>query len=159
MRLFIFCAHHSISTQKRNFLVELLQWKFYTQKNNNGKKMAKKPRVSAGVRYRPRIAYIDAVDFIHELGEAIGGTQLYTSPEEVLKHENCAFECGVYKVSVHFEEVSVPSIPYEKRDYSPYDDSLPAMCGRLILSYEKRVASFQAEIERLRAKIRTFEES
>ena len=120
--------------------------------------MAKKPRVSAGVRYQPRIAYIDAVDFIHELGEAMGGTQLYSSPKEVLKHENCAVECGVYKVSVHFEKVSIPSIPYEKRDYSPYDDSEPGVYHRLIGTYEKRVASFQAEIERLRAKIRTFEE-
>ena len=122
--------------------------------------MAKKPRVSAGGRDRPRIAYIDAVDFIHELGEAIGGTQLYCSPEQVLQHETCAHECGVYKVSIHFEEVSVPSIPFEKRDLSsPYDDSVPAMCAHLILSYGRRIASFQAEIERLQEKIRVHEET
>lgn len=55
---------------------------------------------------RPRIAYIDSVDWDYELGEALGGTVLYESPEDCKEERPCMRDggCGIYKVEVRFVE-------------------------------------------------------
>ena len=55
-------------------------------------------------RVKKITGYMDQTDFLHELGEARGGTVVYGSVDEVLEHCACAKECGVVKVSVKFEE-------------------------------------------------------
>lgn len=100
---------------------------------------------------KKRKAYIDMVDFTHELGEGLGGVRLYCSPEDLLQHETCAVECGIYQVSVEVLKVEKAPGPF---DLSPYDDSVAAVCTRLIERYKTRIASFQAEIERLQKKIK-----
>ena len=58
---------------------------------------------------RSRIAYIDATDFDHHLGEGNDPkpARLYASAALVLKGETCAKECGVYQVEVKFKKLVV----------------------------------------------------
>lgn len=52
-----------------------------------------------------KILYMDKVDFDFELGEAEGGNTVFSSEEDLLKHQPCAKECGIVKVSVELLEV------------------------------------------------------
>ena len=53
---------------------------------------------------KSRQGYMDATDFFHELGEALGGNIIYSSIEDLLENKPCAKECGVVKVGVEFLE-------------------------------------------------------
>jgi hypothetical protein len=56
-----------------------------------------------------RYAYMDKVDFEHELGEAVGGNTLYSSVKDLLNNQKCITECGVVKVKITIEEVILGS--------------------------------------------------
>jgi len=47
-----------------------------------------------------RIGYMDRTDFLHEVGEAAGGTTVYASLNDILNHCSCAIKCGVVKVKI-----------------------------------------------------------
>ena len=47
-----------------------------------------------------RIGYMDQIDFLHEVGEAAGGTTVYASVNDILNHCPCALKCGVVKVKI-----------------------------------------------------------
>jgi hypothetical protein len=51
---------------------------------------------------KPRYGYIDATDWDHELGEAMGGTKIYCSKEDILRERSCVKECGIIKVKISF---------------------------------------------------------
>ncbi len=49
---------------------------------------------------KSRIAYICGVDFQHELGEVLDGTELFSSVKSLKKHRKCWVQCGILKVKV-----------------------------------------------------------
>ncbi len=55
-------------------------------------------------RSKPKIGYMDAIDFDHELGEALGGNTIYASKEDCLAHRKCADVCGMVRVKVFFDK-------------------------------------------------------
>lgn len=63
----------------------------------------------ATLRPRERVVYMDSTDFWHEVGEASGGSKVYASIEEVLKHNSCAKECGVVSATIKYKEQVLPS--------------------------------------------------
>lgn len=52
-----------------------------------------------------KIGYMDKTDFDHELGNALGGNEIYRSIEDLKRHKRCATECGIVKVEVTLLEV------------------------------------------------------
>lgn len=51
------------------------------------------------------IGYMDLTDFECELGVALGGNVVYSSPDEVLSHRKCATVCGIVEVEVRFRRI------------------------------------------------------
>lgn len=47
-----------------------------------------------------KYGYIDLTDFVHELGEAAGGTVIYGSVDDAIRNCPCVKDCGLVKVSV-----------------------------------------------------------
>lgn len=47
-----------------------------------------------------REGYMCKVTFDHELGEALGGSRIYSSKEDLLAHHPMAKECGIVKVKI-----------------------------------------------------------
>ena len=56
-----------------------------------------------------RYAYMDKVDFDHEVGCALGGNKVYPSLKDLLENEKCVHECGIVKVKIVLEEVIMGS--------------------------------------------------
>jgi hypothetical protein len=54
------------------------------------------------------ILYMCGVDWRHELGEAAGGTPMYGSLADLVKHRKCVSECGVVRLRVTAEELDWP---------------------------------------------------
>jgi len=52
-----------------------------------------------------RTGYMCYTDFLHELGEARGGTRIYNSKEDCLAHNSCINECGMVKVKISFDKI------------------------------------------------------
>ena len=44
------------------------------------------------------------IDFDHELGEAWGGSKVYSSIEDIKEHHNCCESCGIVKVKVYYNK-------------------------------------------------------
>lgn len=57
----------------------------------------------------PRIGYMCMVDFDHELGEAMCGTKIYPSLEDLRRERSCVDECGIVKVKITRTSVVQPS--------------------------------------------------
>ena len=53
--------------------------------------------------------YMDYTDFRHELGSAPGGSRVYASVEDTLRHSFCAKKCGIAKVQVEFVSWEMPT--------------------------------------------------
>ena len=51
----------------------------------------------------PRYGYMCSITFDHELGEALGGSIIYPSIED-LKDNHIFTSCGITKVRIEFEE-------------------------------------------------------
>ncbi len=55
---------------------------------------------------RPKVGYMDTIDFEHEIGEAKGGSRIYPSPEDLRANESCVETgCGIVKVRIEVVEV------------------------------------------------------
>ena len=52
-----------------------------------------------------RIGYMCKVDFDFELGEALGGNEIFPSVEDLKEHRKCTDECGVVEVEVRLRAV------------------------------------------------------
>lgn len=52
--------------------------------------------------------YMCAIDWDWELGEAMGGTKIYSSVEDLKECHKCWEECGIVKVKVSLVEITVP---------------------------------------------------
>lgn len=63
---------------------------------------------------KSRIAYACKIDFDWELGEALGGSVLYPSIEDLKEHHSCVEDCGIVKVKVSLEEVISDGKPWGK---------------------------------------------
>lgn len=72
-------------------------------------------------RYKVRYAYMDGVDFDHEVGEAAGGNTVYATPEDLLKYQSCATGCGIYRVRITKEKEILPQ-EFLSRDSISSDD-------------------------------------
>jgi len=46
------------------------------------------------------IVYLDAVDFQHEIGEALGGNKVYPSVKDLKENNRCWDSCGVVKCKI-----------------------------------------------------------
>ena len=55
-----------------------------------------------------REGYMCKVDFEWEVGEALGGTRIYPSLEDLKENCKCVKECGIVKVRVELLEVVEP---------------------------------------------------
>jgi len=56
----------------------------------------------------PKYGYMCTTDFNWEVGEALGGTTIYPSVEDLKHHRKCVEKCGVVKVEVKLVEVVEP---------------------------------------------------
>lgn len=56
-----------------------------------------------------KIGYCCMTDFDWELGEALGGTEIYASIEDLRECRKCVDQCGIVKVRIEFEEEVEPS--------------------------------------------------
>lgn len=45
-------------------------------------------------------AFMDGTDFQEERGQPRGGNSIYATPEAVLEHRRCSFDCGVVEVEI-----------------------------------------------------------
>jgi len=52
-----------------------------------------------------KILYMCKVDYDHELGEASGGVELYSSEQDLRNSRKCVDQCGIVKVKVELVEV------------------------------------------------------
>jgi hypothetical protein len=52
-----------------------------------------------------RYGYMCATAFDWELGEALGGTRVYATIEDLKDCQPCVKQCGIVKVKVELEEV------------------------------------------------------
>jgi hypothetical protein len=62
-------------------------------------------------RWNVRYAYMDGVDFQHELSGC--ETTAYASPTSLLQHQPCADECGIFRVKVTLDHEVV------KQEFNP----------------------------------------
>jgi hypothetical protein len=53
----------------------------------------------------PILGYMCKIDWEYELGEASGGSKVYYSKKDLLKHHSCAKHCGIVKVVITFDKV------------------------------------------------------
>lgn len=56
----------------------------------------------------PKYGYMCATDFNWEVGEALGGTTVYASVEDLKHNRKCVEQCGIVKVEVKLVEVVDP---------------------------------------------------
>lgn len=68
-------------------------------------KLKKKKVVKVTKTAKTKTAYMCAVDFDWELGEAMGGVRLYPSKEDCLANRACVEACGMVKVKVTLDKV------------------------------------------------------
>jgi hypothetical protein len=47
-------------------------------------------------------AFMDGVDWQHELGAALGGNRLYPDAKDCKENRPCTRECGIVEVEVRF---------------------------------------------------------
>jgi hypothetical protein len=57
-----------------------------------------------------RYAYCCKIDFVHEIGEALGGNKLFPSVKDLLENHKCAKHCGIVRVKVTIDEVVTEGI-------------------------------------------------
>ena len=55
-----------------------------------------------------RVGYMCAIDFDHELGEAWGGSKIYSSLDDLKEHHHCWEGCGIVKVKIYHNKTVVP---------------------------------------------------
>ena len=53
----------------------------------------------------PRYGYMCLVDFKYELGEAMGGIEIYSTIKELKVKRKCVAQCGIVKVRIELEEI------------------------------------------------------
>lgn len=58
---------------------------------------------------RPRIGYMCAIDFDHELGQALGGSTIWPDVDDLKENHPCADECGIVEVKIVRTKVVQPS--------------------------------------------------
>jgi len=52
------------------------------------------------------IGYMCKIDYDYELGNALGGTKVYSSIEDLVENHECADdECGIVEVKVDLSEI------------------------------------------------------
>lgn len=51
------------------------------------------------------IGYMCRVDFVHELGAAMGGNTVYPNVEDCKKHRKCVDTCGIVEVEVRLRRI------------------------------------------------------
>ena len=54
--------------------------------------------------YKSKFGYMCRTNFLHELGEAPGGVEVYSSVKDILNHCLCAKGCGIAKVEIFYHE-------------------------------------------------------
>jgi hypothetical protein len=67
----------------------------------------------------PKIFFICQTDWDFELGEALGGTEVFCSLKDIQNKRVCAKSCGVYKITINEDgtwakEVVLPSRMFEE---------------------------------------------
>jgi hypothetical protein len=72
------------------------------RKERNALEAARKGKKRWTVRY----AYMDGVDFQHELGGC--STTMFVTPESLIKDQPCVEECGVFRVKVTLDKEVLP---------------------------------------------------
>jgi hypothetical protein len=53
----------------------------------------------------PKYGYMCQTDWDWELGEALGGSTIYPSVEDLKDHRKCVSSCGIVKVKIELEEI------------------------------------------------------
>lgn len=56
----------------------------------------------------PRYGYMCLTDWNWELGEALGGTEVYCSINDLKQERKCVEQCGIVKVKIEMAEVVEP---------------------------------------------------
>lgn len=64
-----------------------------------------------------RTGFMCTIDWQHELGEACGGSKVYSSVEDLKENHTCWEECGITEVRVvHVRDVVPQNLFGEKND-------------------------------------------
>lgn len=92
-----------------------------------------------------KIGYMDATDYHHELGEALGGNRIYASEQDLLKHQPCADSCGVVEVEIGL--VKDTKAPAEEP--KPSKSQLLKYLENQKEWHEQRVAQISVEIQNI----------
>lgn len=98
---------------------------------------------------------MDKVDFDYEIGEALGGNQLFSSEEDLRKRKTCTASCGVVKVEVKLIEVIQDScftaqIEKVRKARKKHHLSKLQRKRQDIKMYQKMIKRVEKEIELLR---------
>lgn len=67
------------------------------------------------IEEEPIYGYMCKIDFDYEIGDALGGSTIYSSVADLKKHHDLG--CGIVKVRVEFEEL------VEQEDINSWKDS------------------------------------
>lgn len=52
-----------------------------------------------------RRGFMCKIDFDYELGNATGGSRVYSSVSDLLREHDCAHECGIVEVEVRLAKI------------------------------------------------------
>jgi len=69
-----------------------------------------------------KYGYMCQTDWDWEIGEALGGTEVYCSVEDLRRERRCVESCGVVKVRVELVEVVNPGKGFKNEKVKPFWD-------------------------------------
>lgn len=67
----------------------------------------------------PVVGYMCRIDWEYEIGAACGGNRVYGSVDDLKREHNCASDCGIVEVEVHFRRIVEPGSP----DYGAFSQN------------------------------------
>lgn len=96
-----------------------------------------------------RICYMDKVDFDHEIGNALGGNQLFADIEDLKKHKGCCRQCGIVKVEVVLKEVIQESDFSKGKKYTSHELNTIKVKELQINMHRMMIGNLEKDIQKL----------
>ncbi len=96
-----------------------------------------------------KICFMDKVDFDYEIGNALGGNQLFASLEDLKKHKGCCHQCGIVEVEVVLKKVVQESDFTKGKKYTSHELNTIKMKESQIKIHQKIIERLKKEIIKL----------
>ena len=87
-----------------------------------------------------KIAYVDKIDFEHHIENALGGTLVFATEQDLRENKPCTLECGILEVEITTKraknmEAKITKIAYmDKTDFEHVENALG---GTLVFATEQ----------------------